>query len=988
MAYSTKIKLSKHRQTSTNGSRLDRIKGIKNSKLSKPTKGWQKLQQKLKLNKSKKQKLRKFFYTTGGIFLVIVLIGMIFVLSYVQSISEDLPSPEEPFGKKASASEIYDRNGKLLYRVFGDANQDSLEIEQVPPLLKWAFLAAEDVDFYKHPGVDSVALARCAIKNVINRAVACGGSTITQQLIKLTALTNEQSYERKIKEILLALQIERVRTKDEILEMYLTVAPEGSNIYGITTAANFYFGKELKDLNLAEMAIIASIPQDPTFLSPTVSANPDQAKERVKNRQMYVLDQMAKYIDQINKSIKEQNNLTEDPLTEDMIETARNFKLKYRDPIVEIKAPHFVFYAQKLLQERDYNNGIPFTLSQLETGGYKIYTTLDLDYQQIAEQQVKKGVSDFGSKFGGENAALVALNPKNGEILSMVGSKDYFAKATPEGCTQGVDCKFEPNVNITDTVQSPGSSMKPMVFYMSIINGLITPGSIMADVPIELGPGGSYKPKNYEGGFTGLHSARWMLSQSRNIPAIMLVNQLGVDNFVKEMQKWGYDTLNNPAGYGPSIAVGGSDIKMIDHAEAYAVLANNGKYTRSEAILKILDKDNNEVYKYKAKSQQVADQRGVYLINDILNGKKGGPGDSWDGRDISGKTGTSEDQKETWFATYTPEIVTIGWLGNNNNTSMKYGASGFTSARPWIAEFVKLIGGSIPATPFTKPSGIGTKGVCTADESNPNGCDGFAGDLSIAGVAVPSYVQVSSALVCKDQKNRLAREIDIAMGLSVNKKFVYYKMIDPALQSFLDVWLKSKPEYGVNGVPTKYCNINRNPGGSEDPWAIITKPDVNVALTSTLDIDVTAFSADGDVTKVEVYLDGNLLGQSTTVPYVATFNIGNQSQGTHEFEVKVYDSVGNVGSTKVNLEVIGELTFNVPGSVSNGAVIDVSYNYSGASELTNIGLYVDSIKVADCLAGHCTWTVAGMPGTDVTVMLKGYQNLVLVQSESRTVHIN
>ncbi|MCA9384070.1 penicillin-binding protein, partial [Candidatus Dojkabacteria bacterium] len=421
--------------------------------------------------------------------------------------TEDLPSPDKPFGNKNSASEIYDRHGNLLYRVFGEENSDPVNIEEVPELLKWAFMSAEDADFYKHPGVDVTSIINCGFRYVKDGFASCGGSTITQQLVKQTALTDERSIERKVKEVILSLQIERERDKDEILEMYLTVAPEGSNIYGITRAAKFYFGKELSELNLAEMAVLASIPQNPSNLSPTKSANPEEAQERLTIRMNYVLDQMERYMDQINDDIKDKTG-EENALTQEMIDEARETELVYREPVFEIEAPHFVFYAQKLLQERNYNNGVPFTLAELETGGYKITTTLDIDYQAIAEEQVNKGVSDYGSRYGGNNAALVSLNPKTGEVLAMAGSKDYFGSPQPEGCTLGVNCQFEPNVNIVDTLQSPGSSMKPMVYYMAIMDGLITPGSQLADVPIQIG---NYNPKNYEGGFVGIQSARWML---------------------------------------------------------------------------------------------------------------------------------------------------------------------------------------------------------------------------------------------------------------------------------------------------------------------------------------------------------------------------------------------------------------------------------------------------------------------------------------------
>lgn len=975
MAYKTKIKINRPKRKKKIASRR------RMRRRNYTSKRWQGKFKSLSLSKKRKKRLKKFIIGTAGLGFLSLIIGIIVLLSYLQSVSEDLPSPDSPFGNKNTASEIYDRNGKLLYRVFGDENRDPVNMEEVPELLTWAFLAAEDIDFYKHPGVDLPGIIRCALIYVRDRSIGCGGSTITQQLIKQTVLTNERRFERKVKEVIMALQIESGRSKEEILEMYLTVAPEGSNIYGITTASKFYFGKELSELNLAEMAILASIPQNPSILSPTKSANPEVSQEKVKVRQEYVLDQMSRYIDKINSAIKESSGNEEDALTQEMIDEARNFELVYREPRFEIKAPHFVFYAQKLLQERDYNQGEPFSLSTLETGGYKIYTTLDYDFQQIAEGQVVKAIDDYGSKFGGENAALVALNPKNGEILAMAGSKDYFGAASPEGCTVGVNCRFEPNVNITDTLQSPGSSMKPMVYYMAMMKGIVAPGSVLGDIPIQLG---NYKPKNYEGGFTGIQSARWMLKESRNIPAIYLVDQVGVANFVNEMKNWGYSSYGDASNYGPSIAVGGSDIKLIDHAEAFSVFANEGKHTDHEVILKIEDKDGNIVFEYTPVTEQIADARGVYLVNHILNGKNGGPGSSWDGRDIAGKTGTSEDQKEVLYATYTPEIVAVGWLGNNDNTPMRYGTSGFRVARPWTAEFVKLIGGSIPATGFNRPGGISYMGACTAGEGAS--CEGFGGDLGISGIGVPSYVEINNAMVCEDQQDRLARDIDIALGKAIEIVIKYYKMPNPKLQKFMDDWINSKEEYGPNGIPEEYCDIVRSPGGDNKPWVVITKPASGSEVSDTLDVDLTGYSPSGNVTKIEVYFDGILLGETTTLPYVTSFPVGPLSAGSHNFIVKIYDDQGAEGSVSVTLHTLGELTITSPGSVNVGESAEIDYSYSG-SEINNVTLYIDGTEAGSCLSGTCTWLVPDTPG-NVSVQVKGKQLGVTLESNTENMTIN
>jgi penicillin-binding protein 1A len=928
-----------------------------------------------KKNFLKSKRVKKIIYIILLFFVVAFFVGLIGILTYVQSLTEDLPSPDKPFGPKNSASEIYDRNGKLLYRVFADQNADPVKMDDVPELLKWSFLAAEDIDFYSHPGVDIPGVIRCGLRYFRSGNATCGASTITQQLIKQTALTNERKIERKVKEVILALQIEQDRDKEEILEMYLTIAPEGSNVYGVTSAAKFYFDKEPKELNLAEMAIIAAIPQDPSRMSPTKSSNPEESQKRVKGRQEYVLDQMEKNMKKINEEIKKSTG-EENALTKEMIQEAREFELAYKDPIFEINAAHFVFFAQKLLQDRPYNNGEPFTLGELETQGLRIYTTLDSDYQQIAEEEVRRGVDVYGKQYGASNASLVSTNPKTGEILAMVGSYDYFGKESPEGCSVGLDCRFEPKVNISDTLQSYGSSMKSMVYYKAIMDKVIYPGSILADVPISIG---NYTPKNYEGGFIGINSARHHLVESRNIPAIVLVQSVGVQNFIAEMEKWGYTTFNNPQGYGPAVSIGGADIKLIEHAQAYGVLANQGKLIQYEAIMKIEDKNGELIYEHEPEPQQVADPRGVYLVNHMLNGRNRGPGVSWDGRDVAGKTGTSEGQRETLFATYTPEIVAVGWLGNNNNEGMRYGASGLTSAKPWVSEYLKRIGDSIPKTEFARPEGIEFSNAnCMINDKF--GCEGTNGDLAITGFKVPAYLQLQEVEVCTDQQDRLAREIDIKTGNTMKINGTRYTMPAKDLQPFLDKFLSGNEN--IFSIPTEYCTISRNPSGSADPWAVISSPENGAIVSQSLSITYEAFSPDSTIDKVEFYLDNSFLGRTTTASGNVVYDIKSQSAGTRELRLRVFDKAGKEGTSSISIEIIGDLTITSPAnnsSVKKGDTIDVTFTYTGGN-LNQPALIVGDKVATQCSQSKCVWKVENDPGV-VTIYVRGRKSGQTIESK-------
>jgi penicillin-binding protein 1A len=298
---------------------------------------------------------------------------------------------------------------------------------------------------------------------------------------------------------------------------------------------------------------------------------------------------------------------------------------------------------------------------------------------------------------------LVTIDPTTGEVLTLVGSYNYFGKSTPTNCIVGSNCKFEPQVNVVDSLQAYGSTLKPIIYYQSFMNGAITPESSIIDAPITIG---NYTPKNYDGKFSGVQTARSMLVNSRNIPAIILLDKITVPGFIDILKDWGYTTMNNPNGYGLSLAVGGGEITLLEHTQAYGVFANNGILTKNNVVSRIVDSSGQTIYSSTISSRQVADPRGIYIVNDILNGKNSGPGFSFDGRDVAGKTGTSEDQKETLYVAYSPEFVVAGILVNNDNSPMRYGATGFTSVRPWVGEYLQEISSYFPATGFSVPLGL------------------------------------------------------------------------------------------------------------------------------------------------------------------------------------------------------------------------------------------------------------------------------------------
>lgn len=927
---------------------------------------------------AKRKQFLKFFYTGSAIFALVFVMLVLFGLAQLQQITASLPDPQTPFDNpayKSEASVMYDRSGQELYRLFAD-NRDSIRLAEgqtfddvVPPQLKWSLLAAEDITFYEHPGFDLTGIIACGFRYLQTRSVQCGGSTITQQVAQNLALGKETTFTRKIKDIILAAQMENVRTKDEILLTYFNLISQGGNVYGFKTGARYYFDKDLSQLTLAESTILASLPNNPNVLSPTRSTKPDVGKDLLKQRQEFIFGQLIKHKDKINyevkkyyeaKAAKEGRELTEeekkDFITEEVVEEARNQELVYREPREDIKAPHFVFFAQDLLTSRPYNNGIVFTENELKRGGYRIYTTLDYEMQKTAldvVQNVAQGNS-YGKKYGARNSAMMTMMPRTGEILTMVGSKCYN-DAEMANCTaldQSEGKLFDPQVNILATQQQPGSSIKPVVYYEAYRQGKLAPSSQMADIPIEIG---SYDPKNSDGKFIGINSARVMLGESRNIPAISALMSYGPSRLAEVKKELGYTINVDPASYGPSSALGANDVYAFEHAAAYATFANGGSYVPYEAILKIEDRDGNVVFdlngKDKPEAKQVLDEKAVFLTNDSTN-PKGATGSSspvkWkDNRDMSGKTGTSENNRDNWFVLYSPDFVTLGWSGNNDNTPMGRQAFGSTNVEPWVRNFMEKVGNSEyfkARTAYRRPGGIATGRICGKLEVNGSTqevCEGNS-DFYIDGLVPPVYISKQVVDVCADQQDRLARDIDKATGNAIQKEFSYMKMPADSLQPYLDKWLQSKQ--GGNGAPTEQCNINRSTNG-DNPWAMIMSPTSGSSYTGTISVNVNAFSNGGTVNKIEFFLGSTKIGESANSSFLGNLSIPSGTiSGTYEFIAKVFDTSGKSGSNAVNIKISGvnpTLSITAPGAGGSkplGVPINVVAEYSPA--LANLVLVI------------------------------------------------
>jgi len=593
------------------------------------------------------QKVEYFFL---GIFFTFVFIAIHQMYLFVVS----LPSPNLIGSVNYPvSSQIYDRSGKLLYELYRDQNRTPVKLEDLPIYIRQATIAIEDKSFYSHNGVSLFDGVLRAVRETFTTKQVQGGSTITQQLVKSSLLTPERTIKRKIKEVILALWTERIFTKNQILEMYLNYIPYGGASYGIEEASKNYFGKSAKELSISEAAFLAGLPQAPTLYSPYVY--PDLAKQRQND---------------VLKKMREQNFLTEE-----------EYQLEIKKPLVvlpikqSIKAPHFVFYVKSLLEEQ-------YGLQQVEEGGLRIVTSLDLDLQEKNEQILKEEIDKIIG-LNVTNGSILVTNPKNGDILSMVGSYDYFA--SPSGA-----------FNATVALRQPGSSIKPLLYALALENNW-TAASTIDNTPISYkSPWETYTPVNYDGKFHGRVTLRYALANSYNIPAVKLVNALGVSEFVSSANNMGLSTLTDPNRYGLSIALGGAEVKMTDMAVAFGSLANQGRRVDLDPIIKITDYKGNIIYEKKNKNtsflntNQVVSEDTAFIISDILSDSLArrqafGPNSALEipNQKVAVKTGTTNDKRDNWTIGYTPQLLTAVWVGNNNNLPMNQAlTSGITGAAP------------------------------------------------------------------------------------------------------------------------------------------------------------------------------------------------------------------------------------------------------------------------------------------------------------------
>jgi len=581
------------------------------------------------------------------------------------------------------STHIYDRNGKLLYEIFREQNRTPIKLDTLPKYITWATIAIEDKNFYHHAGVSLVGGVLRALKeNIVTKNKLQGGSTITQQLVKSSLLTPERTVERKIKEIVLAMMAERKYEKNQILEMYLNQVPYGGTAWGIEEASKMYFGKHAKDVSLAQAAFLAGLPQAPSLYSPYINPHAALVRQHEVLLSMYT----DRYINQ------------------KQYEAALKVKLEFKKPQEKILAPHFVFYVKQLLEEE-------YGQRRIQEGGLNVYTTLDYHIQKEAEDILRKELDSLSGLNVG-NGAILVTRPSTGEILAMVGSRNFFDVH---------DGAF----NVTTAMRQPGSSIKPITYVLALKDGM-TASTLINDNPISFENPGSppYRPVNYDGKYHGLVPLRYALANSYNVPAVLTLRQVGVDNMVRFANKLGIVSWDNSSGkYGLSLTLGGAEVNMIEFATAYGTLRNLGIRKDVMAIQKIENSIGDVIYTNTDRGYRVMGEEEPFIISDILSDNIArslafGPNSPLNFGDglVSVKTGTTDEKRDNWTVGYTrptsvddrSDILVMVWVGNNNNEPMNPAlTSGITGAAPiWRKLIEQIVSKSLFSEKVYMPEGI------------------------------------------------------------------------------------------------------------------------------------------------------------------------------------------------------------------------------------------------------------------------------------------
>lgn len=849
------------------------------------------------------------------------LAGVLFLTIAMAWISRDLPNPNTLLTRDIPQStKIFDRTGTvLLYEIHGEEKRSLVKLEDIPDNMKQATIAMEDRAFYEHHGINWMRTIKALYIDVIERRKAQGASTLTQQLVKNAILNNEKSWQRKLKEALLALQIERQFTKDQILQMYLNEIPYGSVTYGIGSASETYFGKPAKELTLDESALLAAIPQAPDTYSPYGTGMRGDNREALVARQKQILDAMVR-----------DNYLTKEQADEaKKIDTLK--KIVPRE-LSGIKAPHFVMYVRSQLTET-------YGQKRVEQGGLRVLTTLDWDKQQIAEDEIKKGVDKNGSKYNFSNAAMVALDPRNGQILGMVGSRNFS------------DAGIDGQVNVTLRPRQPGSSFKPIVYVAGFIKGY-TPETTLWDVPTtfktDIGP---YNPKNYSPVYHGPVSVRKALQGSLNIPAVKMLYLTGVGRVLDFAEQLGYTTFGDRSRFGLALVLGGGEVTLLEHANAYAAFADRGLQYPVASILKVTDSDGKTLEEWKQPDgNRVMPQNAADSITGVLAdnaartyifGSKNYL--TLPDRNVATKTGTTNNNKDAWTMGYTPSLAAGVWVGNSSSTSMAGNADGSVVAAPIWQGFMKRALAGTPKEPFPPMPGItASKPVLIGkDYKLPAKIDKLTGKLATE-FTPPDLVEEKDYYVAHDILYYVDKDDPLGPKPTNPANDPQFGNWEKAVQD----WVQKNQWHTTSTLPTEYDDVHTK---DSQPTVTISSPQSNEILYSREGTVSISAQAPRPIHRLEVRMDDILIGMVNASQGSVVYHIPNSiTRGYHDLTAIAVDDVGNRGLTKTTVNLLADpaplkINISAPGNGSSyqkaGFPINVTVLINDLQNVKKIDLF-------------------------------------------------
>ncbi|KXK07223.1 MAG: Penicillin-binding protein 2D [Microgenomates bacterium OLB22] len=805
------------------------------------------------------------------------VVSFLLVFVVVAFMARDLPEPGKITRNDGYSTVFYDRDGKVLFEMYKDQNRIPVSISQVPKTLQQATIAIEDKDFYSHKGFSLFGIARALFSTALKGRLE-GGSTLTQQLVKQVLLTSERSLPRKIKEFVLAIEIERRFSKDQILELYLNEAPYGGSFWGVQSAARGYFDKDVSQLTLLESAILAGLPQSPTRYSPYIGQ-----KDAYKGRTQNVLRRLReeKYItrDQEKKALEELKKFT------------------FSSQKLSITAPHFVFYVRDKLIEK-YGDSIV-------NKGLKIKTTLSSDLQKATEKVVHDEVEKI-KPFKATNGAAVVMDSKKSQILALVGSYDYN----------------DPNYGrfnvATDGLRQPGSALKPITYAVALQNGY-TASSVVMDVQTEFPDQGdkTYKPVNYDGKYRGPVQLRFALGNSLNIPAVKMLAMVGIRPFLRQASEMGLTTLapteENMRRFGLSITLGGGEVRLIDLVSAYSVFARGGTAIEPVSILEVKDKDGRKIFEAEEeKPHQVLDKGVAFIISHILTDNVArsdafGAGSALNirGKTVAAKTGTTNNKRDNWAFGFTKEVTVGTWVGNNDNTPMNDKiASGLTGASTtWNAimrEALKTYKDGI----IEKPDNVDALQIDAFLGGLPKDGYPIRSEYFLKGTAPTDTSPFYKKIKLSKQTGKLANDLEVQKGEYDEKDYIVITERDPVSkdgqnrwQQAIDAWVASQTDEKFK-APSERSEFN-----SDEVIVRLNSPsDGSTVTSSTVDLKGEVITVE-ELDTIELFINGSsvktISGNNKTISEQLQLSDGQ----VYQIAVKAKNKKGKAGESSIKIGV-------------------------------------------------------------------------------------